>query len=157
MIQRRLSYILPKGTERFQSNFNLQPGVAIYSKMLLGEVLNSSQYALHRSNNLLYYELLDMSLAELEKKQRMSLMYVEKGIKEMGVHTLLVDKQALWLDVGRMMLSKLELSDRTKYRLVEIRGSKRFKEFQLSDPISTYSQLDNIIFEVFILCFNLRL
>jgi hypothetical protein len=56
-----------------------------------------------------------------------------------------------------MMLSKLELSDRTKYRLVEIRGSKRFKEFQLTDPISTFSQLDNIIFEVFILCFNLRL
>ncbi|KAJ3352468.1 hypothetical protein HDU91_005994, partial [Kappamyces sp. JEL0680] len=51
----------------YSTKGNGQPSNPFFSRQTLQEMLNSSQYAVHYNNNLIYYELLDMSLEELEK------------------------------------------------------------------------------------------
>jgi hypothetical protein len=122
-------------------------GNPVFSKSLLAEMVGSSQYTIHHNINLLYFERLDISLEELEKKRYVKVWYAESAIKENGPHTLLIEKTETFGSLLKAVTTKLNLPERV-YRVVEIVNNRRSRAFTNQDSIQLINEYGHLYVEV---------
>ena len=112
----------------------------------------SNPYSIQSQSFLLFYELLDVSLEELERKKYVKLSYLENGIKEHGPHTLLIEKTATLEELASVFFKTLELdqSELTRrYRFVEVSNNRRVKVLSPNDMISFLPEYSSLYLESF--------
>jgi ubiquitin carboxyl-terminal hydrolase 7 len=131
---------------------NGNSGLAVSQRHSLHEMTASNLYALQNQSFLLFYELLDISLEELEMKKYVKLSYLENGIKEHGPHSILIEKTATLKELAAALFTKLELSEtdvNRQYRFVEVSNNRRAKVFSLNDVISFLNEFAFLYLESF--------
>ncbi|CAG8746887.1 16325_t:CDS:2, partial [Dentiscutata heterogama] len=100
----------------------------------LSEMLQTSY--LPNSANLLYYEMLEISIVELETKKFFKVCWLGTTIKEEEVIDVRLPKTAIINDILEALLQKLSLSVPTdRIRLYEVLHCKIQKEYDSNDPI----------------------
>ncbi|CAG8737552.1 19364_t:CDS:10, partial [Gigaspora margarita] len=100
----------------------------------LQEILQTSYPP--NSANLLYYEMLDISIVELETKKFFKVFWLGKTIKEEEVIDVRLPKTAIINEILEAILQKLSLSVPTsRIRLYEVLHCKIHKEYDYNDPI----------------------
>lgn len=127
-------------------------GVSISQRSNLQEMLAANQYATYYHINLMYYELLDISLEELDRKRYVKVSYLEEGIKETGPLTLLIEKTANLGDLMKLLISKLsadfKITVPQNVRFFEAVNSRRIKTFAMTDTISQLNEYGSLFLEV---------
>lgn len=121
--------------------------MAISQRNTVQEMISSNPYS--NQSFLLYYELLDISLEELERKRYLKLSFLEHGVKEHGPHSLLIEKTATFEDVVAALFQKLQVEPLRHVRAVEVVNSRRTKILSPADPISIINEYGSLYIESF--------
>ncbi|PHH62194.1 hypothetical protein CDD81_7388 [Ophiocordyceps australis] len=98
-------------------------------------------------NDAFYYEVLEMSLAELDTKKSVKLTWLSEGITKEENLDLLVPKTGTIEDLIQALIKKAKISDETEggpIRVYETNGNKFYREPQRGQPVlnlNEYSQI----------------
>lgn len=90
------------------------------------------------NNNLLYYELLDVSIIELETKKSLKITWINASNKEDGTHSFLLPKNTTMHEVAQESLRKnVKLSEEGsgQIRIFEIHSGRVQKTFSGSEAV----------------------
>lgn len=139
----------------YSTKGNGNAGVPISQRSSLQEMLATNQYATYYHINLIHYELLDISLEELERKRYVKVSYLEDGVKEQGPYTLLAEKTAKFEDLKNLLKARLSNESKSMaehVRFFESVNSRRTKVFTMTDSISALNEYGNLFLEVFFCC-----
>ena len=105
------------------------------------QILNPqfSSYSLSQRNDALYFEVMDMSLSELESKKAIKVTWVGENLSKDELHELLVPKNGNIQDILIELKRKAELEDETiaSTRLYLTQGNKISKELGNEYPVSS--------------------
>ncbi|KAF0557253.1 putative ubiquitin-specific processing protease 21 [Gigaspora margarita] len=97
--------------------------------------------SLPASANILYYEILDFSIVELETKKFLKILWIGATLKEMNVINVLLPKNSIIDDVFREILLNLSLPELTnRVRLFEVTNCKNLKEYKSNDSIDNIQE-----------------
>ncbi|CAG8492755.1 6399_t:CDS:2 [Racocetra fulgida] len=100
----------------------------------LSEMLQTTY--LPNSANLLYYEMLDISIVELETKKFFKVYWLGTTVKEEDGIDIRLPKTAVVNEVLEVILQKLSLQGPTnRIRLYDVLHNKIQKEYDINDPI----------------------
>ncbi|KAG9295196.1 hypothetical protein G9A89_006177 [Geosiphon pyriformis] len=91
--------------------------------------------------NLLFYEMLDISIVELETKKFLKVIWLGNTIKEETTIDVRLPKAAQVNDILEDLLEKVKLSsENKKIRLYEVMNNKIQKEFTGNEPIANIQE-----------------
>ncbi|CAG8631974.1 25987_t:CDS:2 [Dentiscutata erythropus] len=103
---------------------------------ILKKMLPIRYQSLPASANLLYYEILDFNIVELETKKFFVVLWLGATLKEMDVIKILLPKNAIIDDLIKEILQKLSLPGPTnRVRLFEVSNFKILKEYKSNNLI----------------------
>ncbi|KAI1262195.1 cysteine proteinase [Xylariaceae sp. FL1019] len=130
----------PKGAVRRIPNANLS------------QMLNPQSYAQNPQTkpNSLYYEVLDMSLAELDTKKSVKITWLSEGISKEESFDVLVSKQGHVEDLIDALVKKAQLKDQEeagRIRLYEVHNHKFFRELVPNYPVLSINEYVDVIGE----------
>ncbi|MCJ1460144.1 hypothetical protein MMC28_010523, partial [Mycoblastus sanguinarius] len=106
----------------------------------------SPQFGTYINNNqrddALYYEILDMSLSELDTKKNLKVTWVSEGVSKEETFDILVPKLGTVRDLYPGLQSKAKLDDETipNIRIYEAHGGKVYKELSEDHQVTTISE-----------------
>lgn len=100
--------------------------------------------------DVLMYEILEISLAELETKKQVKLHYLTDGITKEEVFDVLVPKTGVVRDFIAPLKQKANVSDEDEQRLrfYEVHGAKIYKELTDDHPVSSFNDFITIYAEL---------
>ncbi|CAG8604518.1 507_t:CDS:10, partial [Dentiscutata heterogama] len=84
---------------------------------------------------LLYYEMLDISIVELETKKFFKVYWLGTTVKEEDVIDICLPKTAIVNQIFQIIINKLALKHTSRIRLYDVLRHKLQKEYDISDPI----------------------
>ncbi|KAL1922777.1 uncharacterized protein VTP21DRAFT_9153 [Calcarisporiella thermophila] len=90
-------------------------------------------------NNVLYYEVLEISILELESKRMVSVVWTGKNLKEETTVDVVVEKAGIIADLVREVKTKLnseELTSMAEVRVVHVEKCRVRRVFSPLDPIA---------------------
>ncbi|KAA8574255.1 hypothetical protein MFRU_001g00100 [Monilinia fructicola] len=98
----------------------------------------------------LYFEVLDISLAELDTKKSMKVSWISEGITKDEQFDILVPKTGIVDDIVTSLIKKAQLEDEEKggrIRVYEIHSNKIHKELPRGYPVKDITEFVNIMLE----------
>ncbi|KAH6707477.1 ubiquitin carboxyl-terminal hydrolase-like protein [Leptodontidium sp. MPI-SDFR-AT-0119] len=104
----------------------------------------------NQRNDSLYYEVLDMSLQELDTKKSIKLMWVSEGVTKTDNYEILVAKSGNVEDVIAALIKKAGIDDEAKggpIRLYEVHNHKIHKQLSRDYLVNSISDYVNIMAE----------
>lgn len=113
----------------------------------------SPQFGTYSNNNqrddALYYEVLDMSLSEMDTKKSLKISWVTEGMSKEDIFEILVPKSGTVRDLHQALQQKAKLDDETaqNVRIYEVRGNKVYKELVPDDPVAILSEFAGLYAE----------
>ncbi|CAG8740288.1 749_t:CDS:2, partial [Dentiscutata erythropus] len=84
---------------------------------------------------LLYYEMLDISIVELETKKFFKVYWLGTTVKEEDVIDICLPKTAIVNQIFQIIINKLALKHTSRIRLYDVLRYKIQKEYDINDPI----------------------
>ncbi|KAF0434881.1 cysteine proteinase [Gigaspora margarita] len=84
---------------------------------------------------LLFYEILDISIVELETNKSFKVYWLGAVVKEEEVVNISLPKTALVNEIFQIIIKKLALKPNSKIRLYDVLHCKIRKEYDINDPI----------------------
>lgn len=96
------------------------------------------------------YEVLDISLAEMETKKQLKLTWLSEGITKEETFDVLVPRTGTVRDfIGPLRAqAKFQEEDEPRVRFFEVHGNKIFKELDDSHPIASFNEFITIYAEL---------
>ena len=109
-----------------------------------------SAYGVSQREDALFYEVLEMSLQELETKKAVKLLFVSEGITKEETFDLLVPKGGNVRDILASLKNKAELDDAAidNIKVYSVHQNKIQKEFVLEHPLSSITEYTTLVAEV---------
>lgn len=113
----------------------------------------SPQFGTYSNNNqrddALYYEILDMSLSEMDTKKSLKISWVTEGMSKEEFFEVLVPKSGTVRDLLQGLQQKAKFDDETtqKVRIYEVRGNKVYKTLLPDDPVAILSEFAGLYAE----------
>jgi len=109
-----------------------------------------SAYGATQREDALYYEVMEMSLQELETKKAQKILFVSDGINKEEQFELLVPKGGNVRDILATLKKKAQLDDATisNTKIYSVHQHKIQKEFALEHPISSITDFAQLVAEV---------
>ncbi|KAJ3111095.1 hypothetical protein HK100_002809, partial [Physocladia obscura] len=121
--------------------------------LTLQEMTNPGYYAQANNYNtgpsVLFYELLDIPLVELDSKRFVNVVYVDRQMHEHGPIKILVAKNARAGEFLEILKPKLVIADggSGKLRLFEVNNFRTYKVFSESDFVSSFNDFTTLYAE----------
>jgi ubiquitin carboxyl-terminal hydrolase 7 len=114
-------------------------------------MLGLAQYNYSRQN-LIYYELLEISLLELERKKYIKCIFLDTPTKEIH-HSILIDKSATIAKLLELVLEKMNIGPEKTglYRAYEVVQSRKTRDLGLNDLLTSCNDYSTITIEVMLL------
>ncbi|KAL2062656.1 hypothetical protein VTL71DRAFT_5728 [Oculimacula yallundae] len=109
-----------------------------------------SAYSNQSAQNALFFEVLDMSLSELDTKRSIKLTWVSEGITKSDTYEVLVAKSANVDDVVAALIKKAGIDDEVKggpIRLYELSQHRLSRQLDRNLPVNNLSEYINIMAE----------
>ncbi|KAI1326876.1 cysteine proteinase [Xylariaceae sp. FL0255] len=119
----------------------------------LSQMLNPQNYAtqaLQTKPNTLFYEVLDMSLAEFDTKKNVKVTWLSEGITKEETFDILVNKQGHVEDLIDAFTKKAQIEDEEeggRIRIYEIHNHKFFRELVPNYPVLSINDYVDVIAE----------
>ncbi|CAJ2508114.1 Uu.00g093000.m01.CDS01 [Anthostomella pinea] len=119
----------------------------------LGQILNPSSYTSQNpqtKSNALFFEVLDMSLAELDTKKSVKVTWLSEGITKEDTFDVLVNKQGHIEDLIEAFAKKAGIKDEReggRIRIYEIHNHKFFRELVPNYPVLSINDYADVIAE----------
>ncbi|KAH8888720.1 ubiquitin carboxyl-terminal hydrolase [Thozetella sp. PMI_491] len=119
----------------------------------LGTILVPSGYGglnMNQRSDALYFEVLDMSLAELDTKKNIKLTLLSEGITKEDHYDILVTKSGVVEDLIEGLVKKANLSSEEgggKIRIYETSNHKFFRELERNYPVISINDYTNVVAE----------
>ncbi|PSS00784.1 hypothetical protein BD289DRAFT_458371 [Coniella lustricola] len=119
----------------------------------LQSILNPTGYsALNQShrNDALYFEVLDMSLAELDTKKNVKITWLSEGITKEDAFDILVPKNGIIEDVINGVIKKAQIPDEAeagRIRVFEVNNHKIFREMAREYPVISINEYTGLVAE----------
>ncbi|KAI0472166.1 hypothetical protein GGR56DRAFT_678006 [Xylariaceae sp. FL0804] len=119
----------------------------------LGTILNPNNYtqqSLQTKPNLLFYEVLDMSLAELDTKKNVKVTWLSEGITKAETVDVLVSKQGHVEDLVHALTRKIGIDDEqeiARIRVYEVHHHKYFRDLPPSYPALSINDYTDVVAE----------
>lgn len=114
----------------------------------------SPSYTTFAANNLrndaLFYEVLDMSLSELDTKKSLRVIWLSEGITKEDQYEVLVPKNGTVADIVSGLIKKAQLEDETPntpIRIYETSNGKVFRELSREASVATTSDYGQLVAE----------
>ncbi|KAJ3029473.1 UNVERIFIED_CONTAM: hypothetical protein HDU68_012053 [Siphonaria sp. JEL0065] len=110
-------------------------------KTNLQDIMNSGFYNQLMATSVLYYEVLDVEISELEKNRFVKISFVDRKMNEWGPIELLVPKNSHASDVikkFKAQVTDLPIAHKTELRLYEVVSHKIQKFYAHGDTISSF-------------------
>ncbi|CAG8628272.1 14298_t:CDS:10, partial [Dentiscutata heterogama] len=101
---------------------------------ILSEMLQTTHQP--RSVELLYYEMLDINIVELESKKFFKVHWLGTIVKEEEVIDISLPKTAMVNEIIKIIINKLALRPTSRIRLYDALHCKIQKEYDINDPIN---------------------
>ncbi|KAI9006948.1 ubiquitin carboxyl-terminal hydrolase 5 [Hyaloraphidium curvatum] len=94
-----------------------------------------------QASNVMFYEILDIPITELESKRYVRVTFLDPHLKEQGTHELLVPKNGTVTDVLDALRPKVKLEEggTGQLRLFEVLGGRVSREFGPEDPVKDFA------------------
>ncbi|KAJ3381551.1 hypothetical protein HDU92_005262 [Lobulomyces angularis] len=93
------------------------------------------------NTNLVFYELLNMSITEFDLKRLVKVIFVDSSFKEQGPFELLITKNSTFADVRDAVLPKIKFEKTTgNFRIFHYQQNRLGRQYQLSDSLATLSE-----------------
>lgn len=111
---------------------------------------NNYQHNLQTKADSLYYEVLDMSLAELDMKKSVKVTWLSEGITKAETYDVLVNKQGHIEDLVQALTKKAQISDEReggRIRVYEIHNHRIFRELTSNYPVLSINDYADLISE----------
>ncbi|KAK4185020.1 putative ubiquitin carboxyl-terminal hydrolase [Podospora australis] len=105
---------------------------------------------MNQMNNALYFEVLDMSLTELESKKTIKLTWVSEGISKEEQVDVLVAKNGQLEDLIESLVRKLKIpseEEAGRIRVYETSNHKFYRELERSYPVISINDYTTVIAE----------
>ncbi|CAG8491651.1 11949_t:CDS:10 [Dentiscutata heterogama] len=99
----------------------------------LSEMLQTTYSS--KSVELLYYEMLDINIVELESKKFFKVYWLGTAVKEEDMIDICLPKTAIVNEIFKIIINKLALRPTIKLRLYDVLHCKIQKEYDINDPI----------------------
>lgn len=119
----------------------------------LFSILNPPGYGplnMNQMNNALYYEVLDMSLAELDTKKSIKLTWLSEGITKEEQFDVLVSKNGQVEDLIESLIKKAKLAteeEAGRIRIYETSNHKFFRELDRTYPVISINDYTHVVAE----------
>lgn len=119
----------------------------------LQNILNPPYSTFGNSNqrpDCLYFEILDMSLAELDTKKALKIIWLSEGITKEDVYEILVPKNGNVEDLIAAIIKKAQLEDEVKagpIRVYEVHSHKIHKELTREHSVASITDFIQLIAE----------
>ncbi|KAI0021876.1 hypothetical protein F4780DRAFT_778150 [Xylariomycetidae sp. FL0641] len=123
------------------------------SHATLSQMFNPNNYttqSLQVKLNSLFFEVLDMSLAELDTKKNIKVTWLSEGITKAEPFDVLVNKQGHIEDLVQALIKKANLKDEEeggKIRIYEVHGHKFFRELVPNYPVLSINEYAEVVAE----------
>ena len=114
----------------------------------LGEIVNYYTYHRNGTNKVIYFDLLDISLAELESKRDIKAVVLDEHYKESAPIELRVSKLATMSDASQQIRDKLKLNDDVQFNIFEALNSRKAKTFLPTETVSILNEYASLYFEI---------
>ncbi|ETS80785.1 hypothetical protein PFICI_08314 [Pestalotiopsis fici W106-1] len=119
----------------------------------LGQILSSDRN--HPANaqaksDSLFFEVLDMSLAELDTKKSVKVIWLSEGISKADTYDVLVNKAGHIEDLVQALVKKAGIDDEQtggRIRVYEIHHNKVFRELPPSYPVLSINEYTDVVAE----------
>ncbi|KAI9047228.1 hypothetical protein LZ554_008682 [Drepanopeziza brunnea f. sp. 'monogermtubi'] len=118
------------------------------------QTILSPPYSTYSNNNQrndsLFFEILDMSLSELDTKRSVKIAWISEGITKTDVYDLLVPKNGTIEDLATALVKKAEIEDEAKggpIRFWEVHSNKIHKELNRESGVVSINEYANVIAE----------
>jgi len=119
----------------------------------LGMMLSTNSYAhqnIQARADSLFFEVLDMSLAELDTKKNVKVIWLSDGISKEETYDVLVNKQGHIEDLVQAFTKKAQIKDEEEggqIRVYEIHHHKFFRELTPTYPVISLNEYADVIAE----------
>lgn len=119
----------------------------------LSTILNPnsfSQQSMQIKPNSLFFEVLDMSLAELDTKKNIKVTWLSEGVIKADTFDVLVNKQGHIEDLVQAFVKKAQIQDESeggRIRVYEIHHHKFFRELVPNYPVISINDYADVIAE----------
>ncbi|KAI0908993.1 cysteine proteinase [Ustulina deusta] len=119
----------------------------------LAQILNPQNYtqqSLQTKANSLFFEVLEMSLAELDTKKNVKVTWLSEGITKDETFDVLVSKQGHVEDLIQALIKKAQIKDENedgRIRVYEIHNHKFFRELVPNYPVLSINDYVEVIAE----------
>ncbi|KAI2777264.1 cysteine proteinase [Daldinia loculata] len=119
----------------------------------LGTILNPNNYTqqtLQTKPNSLFFEVLDMSLAELDTKKNVKVTWLSEGMTKAETFDILVNKQGHIEDLVQAFVKKAQIKDEHeggRIRVYEIHHHKFHRELVPNYPVLSINDYTDVIAE----------
>lgn len=125
-----------------------QPGTTM-ANILLGTGGYGYGYAPAQSTDHLYYEVLEMSLTDLEQRKVVKIVWLSEGITKEELFDLLIHKQAQFTEVLSMLQKRASLPDEIldQIRFYEVHSNKVYKILPLSHSVNAMNEFMTVYAE----------
>ncbi|KAJ9139474.1 Ubiquitin carboxyl-terminal hydrolase [Pleurostoma richardsiae] len=111
---------------------------------------NYGQLNMNQRTDALYFEVLDMSLAELDTKKNVKLTWLSEGITKEDHYDILVSKNGTVEDLIQALIKKAQLPDEAeggRIRVYETSNHKFFRELPREYPVISINDYTNVVAE----------
>ncbi|TVY85149.1 Ubiquitin carboxyl-terminal hydrolase [Lachnellula suecica] len=132
---------------------NAKASVKRTQALTLAAIMNPP-YSTFSNNNqrsdALFYELLDISLTELDTKKALKVTWLSEGISKEEIVDLLVPKNGTVVDVVQALVKKAQLDEEAKagpIRVYESTSGKLHRELPRNHPVNSIGEYTTIILE----------
>ena len=136
----KIKLSLPNGNN---SKVPIKSGDAVTLGDILGYYMHAKQNGAAR---IIYFELLDISLLELESKRTVSLYVLDETFKETGLE-FLVSKLAKMSEISELIKEKMELES-VEFRIFETMSNRKVKTFLPTDTVSILNEYATLYFQI---------
>lgn len=126
-----------------------QQGTTMASVLLGTGGYGSYGYAPTQAPDHLYYEVLEMSLTDLEQRKNVRIIWLSEGISKEEPHDVLVHKQSQFADVLAALQKRASLPDELldQIRFYEVHGNKVYKIIPLTYNIIALNEFMTVYAE----------
>ncbi|KAG8529786.1 uncharacterized protein KY384_005267 [Bacidia gigantensis] len=119
----------------------------------LSQVLSPSFGTYGNSNqrdDALYYEVLEMSLSELDTRKNLKVVFLTEGQSREELHDILVPKMGVISDLVDGLAKKASLNKETmqNLRIYEISSGRIHREYRMDTPLTTITEYSSLVAEV---------
>lgn len=108
------------------------------------------QLNMNQRTDALYFEVLDMSLAELDRRKNIKIIWLSEGITKEDHYDCLVSKNGNVDDLIQVLTMKAQIPDESeagRIRVYEVTGHKFFRELPREHPVISINDYTSLVAE----------